>query len=91
MRMKNVNIAFMAKLGWKILTDKKDLWTQVLTSKYIRGKVTPEKFMRKRGTSNAWNGIAEANSLLKKGLKVKVYNGKDTLFRETLDRGNLPF
>ena len=45
----DINIAFMAKLGWRLLTNKDELWAKMLTSKYIRGSVVPDKIIRKRG------------------------------------------
>ena len=42
-RMHNMNKAFMAKLGWKILNDKGRLWVQVLSRKYIWGEVDISK------------------------------------------------
>ena len=41
--MRNMNLAFMAKLGWRLLTKPNDLWAKVLHFKYIRGKVALEK------------------------------------------------
>lgn len=31
-----MNSAFMAKLGWRILTENGALWVQVLRNKYVR-------------------------------------------------------
>ena len=36
---RNINIAFMAKLGWRLITVTKDLWAHVLQGKYVEGKV----------------------------------------------------
>ena len=51
--MKNMNLAFMEKLWWRLLTKPNDLWAKVLHSKYIRGKVTLEKISEKQRSSNA--------------------------------------
>ena len=51
----------------------------MLSTKYIHGKVSPDKFLKKRRSSNAWQGIAATFPLINKCLKAKVYNGKETL------------
>ena len=38
-KMHNLNIALMAKLGWKLLTEKEKLWARVITNKYMRGSI----------------------------------------------------
>ena len=73
-------MAFMAKLGWRLLIEQNKLWAKVLSIKYIHGKVSPDKFLKKRRSSNAWQGIVVACPLINKGLKAKVYNEKETLF-----------
>ena len=78
--MQNINLAFMANLGWRLLTEQNELWAKVLSIKYIHGKVPLDKFLKKRRSSNAWQGITTTCPLINKGLKTKVYNGKETLF-----------
>ena len=70
----------MAKLGWRLLIEYNEIWAKVLSTKYIHGKVSPDKLLKKRGSSSAWQGIAATCPLINKGLKAKVYNGKETLF-----------
>ena len=45
--MRSMNIAFMAKLGWWLLTAKNELWVSILQTKYVRGKVKIAKMKRK--------------------------------------------
>ena len=54
----------------------------MLSNKYIHGKVSPDKLLKKRRSSSAWQGIAAACPLplMSIFLKAKVYNGKETLF-----------
>ena len=78
-----MNLVFMAKLGWRLLTKQNDLWAQLMHSKYIKGKVAPNKISKKKKSSKAWQGIVAASNLLKKGIKARVYNGKDSLFEGT--------
>ena len=88
--MKEMNVAFMAKLGLRLLTSKDELWAKVLRSKYIKGKTSLDKFSKKNISSNVWQGIIAANTLLKEGLKARVYNGKDSLFWRDKWLGNTP-
>ena len=88
--MKEMNVAFMAKLGWRLLTSKDELWAKVLRSKYIKGKTSLDKFSMKNISSNVWQGIIAANTLLKEGLKSRVNNGKDSLFWRDKWLGNTP-
>ena len=64
--MKNVNLAFMEKLGWRFLTDKKDLWVRVLQGKYENRNVEIHKLIRKQHSSNAWQGIVAGSNVLRK-------------------------
>ena len=47
----------MAKLGWRFLTSREDLWARILQAKYVRGKVDLPKLKRKQIASNAWKGM----------------------------------
>ena len=38
------------------------------------------KIKKKRKSSNAWQGLVAMKSIIQKGMKSKVYNGKNTLF-----------
>ena len=69
--VKETNVAFMVKLGWRLLISKDELWAKVLQSKYIKGKTSLDKFSKKNRSSNAWQGIVAASTLLKEGLKAR--------------------
>ena len=45
-RMRNLNLAFMAKLGWRLLLGSNPLWVQLLHAKYIRGNIELSKIKR---------------------------------------------
>ena len=87
--MKKVNLAIMAKLGWRFLTNKKDLWVCVLQGKYVKGNMEIHKLIRKQHSSNAWQSIVGSN-VLRKGMKARVSNGKDTLFWRDSWLGDIP-
>ena len=73
--MRNMNIAFVAKLGWLLITAKNELWASILQTKYVRGKVEIDKLKRKQRTSNAWHGIVAGSDVIRKGIKARVLNG----------------
>ncbi|XP_031103194.1 uncharacterized protein LOC116006838 [Ipomoea triloba] len=77
---KEMNIAFMAKLGWQIATNSDSLWVQVLKEKYAHGKMGFEAISPKRACSNAWRGILAALPVLRQGSRFQVNNGRTTKF-----------
>lgn len=46
-RMQELNVAMMAKMGWRIMKDKNTLWTQVMSRKYMKGDACMENFTNK--------------------------------------------
>ena len=70
----------MAKLLWCFPSETEALWSKTLQAKYIRGNPKLVNLKRKARSSNAWQGIIAATHLLQKGMKSRVYNGRDTLF-----------
>ena len=51
--MQNMNLAFMAKLGWRLLSTKNELWAQILHSKYVKGNLEVSKVKKKMKSLNA--------------------------------------
>ena len=76
----NMNLVFMAKLGWRLIAEEENLWAQVILSKYVKGRAEFSKLVKKKGTSNAWKEIASTANILLKGARTRVYNGVGTLF-----------
>ncbi|KAL6209023.1 hypothetical protein ACLB2K_019966 [Fragaria x ananassa] len=67
------NKAAIAKLAWKVITDKENWWVQVITRKYLKhGSLFQAK--KKPKNSMAWNGILDAKDLIFKGLRWVVGN-----------------
>lgn len=79
-RLEEMNHAFLAKLGWRILRDENSLWIQIVKAKYSASTKDCDLWQPKRGMSNAWKGILKSRYILRKGIKKVVINGKDTLF-----------
>ena len=64
-----MNLAFMAKLGWSLVSEKQNLWARVVAGKYIRGEAGFHKLLHKPTSSNIWKGKASASSILNKGVR----------------------
>ena len=68
--IRNISIAFMAKLGWRLITKTKDLWAHVLQGKFVEGNVEIQKLIRKQISSNAWQGFVIGADVIKKKQKI---------------------
>ncbi|XP_056688793.1 uncharacterized protein [Spinacia oleracea] len=77
---KQANPAFLAKLGWRTLTEPNALWSRVLRAKYCKGRCDIDMFEPKKGMSNVRRGITENAKLLCEGMRMAVGNGNQTLF-----------
>lgn len=80
----------MAKLGSLILTEKDRLWVQVMRAKYISGSIDLSKIRPRNNASNAWRGITSATNILRRGTKIKVGSGMETLFWRDVWAGPKP-
>jgi len=73
------NTAFLAKLGWKFLTQPGNYWVQHMRAKYG----SPEHFFvlrSKRTDSWVWKCLLRARPFLKQGMRWKVGNGSSINF-----------
>ncbi|KAL5794878.1 hypothetical protein ACOSP7_003472 [Xanthoceras sorbifolium] len=70
------NQALLGKQAWRIVMNKDSLVSRVLKAKYFR----QEDFLSvslKQGSSHLWRSLVWGRSLLVKGLRWRVGNGKD--------------
>lgn len=65
-----MNTAFLAKLGWRIMTEENSLWAIIMANKYMIGNCELGRIRPKTGQSNAWKGIVE-------GIEILKNDGKD--------------
>ena len=74
-----LNLAYQAKLAWKILTNHNSLWVRLMRTKYLRQQ---DFFLipRKQGDSVVWKSILNCRNLLRQGLMWTIGDGKDILF-----------
>lgn len=78
--MRQSNSAFMAKLGWRVLSEPQSLWSRVLRAKYCDNRCDIDMFKDKTNASNAWRGILSSVDVIRKGLNMAVGNGSKTFF-----------
>ncbi|XP_075508178.1 uncharacterized protein LOC142545090 [Primulina tabacum] len=79
-RMQQMNLAFMTKLGWRLMNDKNSLWAQVLKEKYMHKTNISKGIQAKQGASKTWQDISKAMQTLEQGKRSVVRNGKSTSF-----------
>ncbi|XP_031402735.1 uncharacterized protein LOC116212324 [Punica granatum] len=65
-RLRQANDAFLAKLGWGLLTEKEAFWVRVLTQKYVgrvdeglKLKISPQDSWLWKAIARAWNQVSE--------------------------------
>lgn len=78
-RTKDMNIAFLAKLGWRMETKGESLWAQVLKDKYGNRDMRLEDARWKPGASNTWRGIINSLPVVREGTRKWVKRGDDTI------------
>lgn len=78
--MHEMNLAFLAKLGWRLMNNDSSLWAQLLCGKYMKGSMVFTNIVPKQKASNAWLGIVAPKDVLLKGLRMRVRNGRKTYF-----------
>lgn len=74
-----LNQAFIAKLGWKILSDPNNLWVKIIRNKYLTDS-TFFDYNSKSKDSFIWRKILSQRELLRKGIRWKIGDGRDILF-----------
>lgn len=76
-----MNLAFMAKMGWRFLCEKDKLWVRVLETRYKSNDIfNPENIISTRHTSKIWQDIIKATPILSQGIMKMVNNGEGTKF-----------
>ncbi|KAM6590718.1 hypothetical protein CsatA_013323 [Cannabis sativa] len=76
-KTKEMNLAFLAKWGWNLLTGSQSLCCKILEAKYLKGKDFLDcKF--KDSDSWFWKNVVKASAILRKGACKRVADGRDT-------------
>ncbi|CAN1853756.1 Putative ribonuclease H protein At1g65750, partial [Linum perenne] len=89
-KARELNEAYMMKLGWLILKAPEKLWVQVLTSKYLKNLSQGMTLRRKTGGSNLWKGIRKTWPTMAEACQHSIRDGTSTLFwqHRWLDSGD---
>ena len=66
-KMRNMNLAFLAKMGWRLITESYKLWAKNLHAEYVRGKMDFSELEKKRNASNAWKWMVATREIIKQG------------------------
>jgi hypothetical protein len=73
MSMKNVNLALITKLGWKLLMGLDSLWVSQLIGKYLQ----TESFLSPSSHSSSswlWKGILKSKPILTQGACYRIHS-----------------
>lgn len=71
-RMKDINIAFVKKLGWNLCTQPSKTWVQLIRSRYLKGRKITYFQHTAKASLWIWAGIQNIQDSLRKGLCIKV-------------------
>lgn len=50
----HMNLAFLTKIKWRMLTENDSLWVKVLSGKHVRAEINIANFKAKNMASNVW-------------------------------------
>ncbi|CAN1807597.1 Putative ribonuclease H protein At1g65750 [Linum perenne] len=79
-KARELNLAYLMKLGWAFIKDPSRLWVRVMTSKYLKETSAGPTLRRKTGGSALWRGIRSVWHTLVGAYQHSIRNGRDTLF-----------
>lgn len=79
---REMNKALLAKVGWRLLSDKDSLWARVLRSKYKVGDVHDYSWMVPKGSwSSTWKSVGVGlREVVSRGLGWVLGDGKTIRF-----------
>lgn len=79
-KLHHMNLAFMTKLGWRLMEEKDSLWAQVLKCKHTHNNPISSEIKQKESSSNAWQGIFRCIKFLEQESKKLLRNGRTITF-----------
>lgn len=71
-RARDVNVAYIMKLGWSLCTNLNKTWVKLIRSKYLRGRRIIDFQRTSKASSWIWHGIKSCKNSLDKGMCHKV-------------------
>lgn len=72
---RNINTAFMMKIGWNLCVRKDAMWVRILRSKYKCGTNSIPRVQTSKPGSNMWRGICRNWNLVKENLAWRIGDG----------------
>jgi hypothetical protein len=73
-RMKDVNLALVSKLGWKLHTKASSLWTAQLQGKHLKTRSFLSPSSLSSSSSWLWKGILKSKNLISKGACNRIHS-----------------
>ncbi|CAL1352198.1 unnamed protein product [Linum trigynum] len=77
---RSVNLAMLAKCGWRLMKEKETLWTQLMRGKYGKNRENLDIIKPIKGSSFTWNSVSKTRELLKVGSGWNIHRGNLTRF-----------
>ncbi|KAK9275240.1 hypothetical protein L1049_022502 [Liquidambar formosana] len=74
-----VNISYMARMGWKLITEPNALWANILIGKYLKDKSFMD-YIASGQESYSWKCILKGKEVIKAGFKWVLGNGSKIKF-----------
>lgn len=73
-----MNLAFLAKLVWRFISNPESLWVQTLAGKYAQGNNQIANLQTRQQASNVWRGMISVRHVVQEGSRRMVNSGTDT-------------
>lgn len=85
-----MNKALLAKLGWRLLNNRNEIWSMMLEKKHGVNEEGAVEFTKKQRSSAMWKGITWGAELLQLGLRWRAINGARIRFWKDHWLGDTP-
>lgn len=69
-----MNMALLAKLGWRLLQKPNSIWSRIMRAKYGGNVEDVTIFEAKQNASHIWKGMVWSSKLIKRGLRWLARN-----------------
>ncbi|CAN1245063.1 Putative ribonuclease H protein At1g65750 [Linum grandiflorum] len=79
-RAKELNDAYLIKLGWTLVSQPSVFWVRLLRAKYLKNGQLEVGTFRNCPSSALWRGIRRVWDHVHKGIQVSVSSGRSTRF-----------